>query len=80
VSCAFRKRLNQVKEAFDTGLLQHGKDIIVVNKDRQIAEAKKHALLMAEAGYTQPIRRTDVKVLGTSSRNVLSRNRPNGGG
>jgi 3-hydroxyacyl-CoA dehydrogenase len=39
-------------EAFDTGLLQHGKDIIVVNKDRQIAE-KKHALLMAEAGYTQ---------------------------
>jgi 3-hydroxyacyl-CoA dehydrogenase len=50
--------------AFDTGLLQHGKDIIVVNKDRQIAEAKKHALLMAEAGYTQPIRRTDVKVLG----------------
>jgi 3-hydroxyacyl-CoA dehydrogenase len=51
-------------EAFDTGLLQHGKDIIVVNKDRQIAEAKKHALLMAEAGYTQPIRRSDVKVLG----------------
>jgi hypothetical protein len=35
-------------EAFDTGLLQHGKDIIVVNKDRQIAEAKKHALLMAK--------------------------------
>jgi 3-hydroxyacyl-CoA dehydrogenase len=51
-------------EAFDTGLLQQGKDIIVVNKDRQIAEAKKHALLMAEAGYTQPIRRSDVKVLG----------------
>jgi 3-hydroxyacyl-CoA dehydrogenase len=37
---------------------------IIVNKDRQIAEAKKHALLMAEAGYTQPIHRTDVKVLG----------------
>jgi len=51
-------------EAFDTGLLQHGKAIIVVNKDRQIAEAKKHALLMAEAGYTQPIRRNDIKVLG----------------
>jgi 3-hydroxyacyl-CoA dehydrogenase len=31
-----------------------GKDIIVVNKDRQIAEAKKHAL-MAEAGiHNQP--------------------------
>jgi 3-hydroxyacyl-CoA dehydrogenase len=58
----WQKYQHQV-EAFDTGLLQHGKDIIV-NKDRQIAEAKKHALLMAEAGYTQPIRRTDVKVLG----------------
>lgn len=51
-------------EAFDTGILQKGKDIVVVNKDRQIAVAKAHAKLMAEAGYTQPIRRTDVKVLG----------------
>ncbi|MCX2678439.1 3-hydroxyacyl-CoA dehydrogenase/enoyl-CoA hydratase family protein [Galbibacter sp. EGI 63066] len=51
-------------EAFDSGILQKGKDIVVVNKDRQIAEAKKHALLMAEAGYTQPPKRKDVKVLG----------------
>ncbi|MGB7392762.1 MAG: 3-hydroxyacyl-CoA dehydrogenase NAD-binding domain-containing protein [Pricia sp.] len=51
-------------EAFDLGYLQSGKDIVVVNKDRQIATAKAHALLMAEAGYTQPIQRTDVKVLG----------------
>jgi 3-hydroxyacyl-CoA dehydrogenase len=36
--------------------------ILLVNKDRQIAEAKKHALLMAEAVITT--RRTDVKVLG----------------
>lgn len=51
-------------EAFDTNILQKGKDIVVVNKDRQIAEAKKHALLMAEAGYTQPAQRNDIKVLG----------------
>ncbi|UKM63573.1 3-hydroxyacyl-CoA dehydrogenase/enoyl-CoA hydratase family protein [Flavobacteriaceae bacterium GSB9] len=51
-------------EAFDLGVLQKGKDIIVVNKDRQIATAKAHAKLLAEAGYTQPIKRTDVKVLG----------------
>jgi len=51
-------------EAFDLGLLQKGKDIVVVNKDRQIAVAKAHAKLMAEAGYTQPVRRTDIKVLG----------------
>ena len=51
-------------EAFDLGLLQQGKDVIVVNKDRQIATAKAHARLMADAGYTQPVKRADVKVLG----------------
>jgi 3-hydroxyacyl-CoA dehydrogenase len=51
-------------EAFDLGILQKGKDLVVVNKDRQIATAKAHAKLMAEAGYTQPVRRKDVKVLG----------------
>jgi len=51
-------------EAFDLGLLQKGKDIVVVNKDRQIATAKAHAKLMAEAGYTQPPMRKDIKVLG----------------
>ncbi|GGD85628.1 3-hydroxyacyl-CoA dehydrogenase/enoyl-CoA hydratase family protein [Planktosalinus lacus] len=51
-------------EAYDLGILQKGKDVVVVNKDRQLAEAKKHALLLAEAGYTKPIERTDIKVLG----------------
>ncbi|HOZ75739.1 MAG TPA: 3-hydroxyacyl-CoA dehydrogenase NAD-binding domain-containing protein [Flavobacterium sp.] len=64
LSVAMAKVSTSAYEAFDTGVLQHGKDIIVVNKDRQIAQAKKHALLMAEAGYTQPIRRKDVRVLG----------------
>ncbi|MFY0604697.1 MAG: enoyl-CoA hydratase/isomerase family protein [Flavobacteriaceae bacterium] len=51
-------------EAFDLGILQKGKDVVVVNKDRQIAQAKKHALLMAETGYTQPPARKNIKVLG----------------
>ncbi len=51
-------------EAYDFGILQKGKDIVVVNKDRQIAVAKQHAKLMADVGYTQPVKRTDVKVLG----------------
>ena len=45
-------------------MLQKGKDVIVINKERQIAQAKQHALLMAEAGYTQPAARKDVLVLG----------------
>lgn len=51
-------------EAFDLGILQKGKDIVVVNRDRQIAVAKQVALQMADQGYTQPVRRTDIKVLG----------------
>jgi 3-hydroxyacyl-CoA dehydrogenase len=51
-------------EAYDLGILQKGKDIVVVNKDRQIATAKAYAQLMAEQGYTKPIARKDVKVLG----------------
>tara|TARA_B100000953_G_scaffold262986_1_gene229462 strand:- start:348 stop:1493 length:1146 start_codon:yes stop_codon:yes gene_type:complete len=51
-------------EAFDLNILQKGKDIVVINPDRQLAIAKKHALLMAENGYTMPIKRTDIKVLG----------------
>jgi 3-hydroxyacyl-CoA dehydrogenase len=51
-------------EGFDTGVLQKGRDIVVINKDRQIAMAKQVALQMAEQGYTQPVRRKDIKVLG----------------
>jgi 3-hydroxyacyl-CoA dehydrogenase len=51
-------------EAFDLNLLQKGKDVVVVNKDRQIAVAKQHARLMADSGYTQPVHRKDVMVLG----------------
>ncbi len=40
------------------------KIIVVVNPDRQLAIAKKHALLMAENGYTQPVKQSNIKVLG----------------
>ncbi len=64
LTIAMAKVATSAYEAFDTGILQKGKDIVIVNKDRQIAEAKKHAILLAEAGYTQPAKRNDVKVLG----------------
>lgn len=51
-------------EAFDTNILQKGKDVVVVNKDRQLAEAKKYAKILADAGYTKPVKRKDVLVLG----------------
>ncbi len=51
-------------EAYDLGILQKGKDVVVVNKDRQIATAKAYVKLLANQGYSMPIRRKDVKVLG----------------
>ena len=51
-------------EAYDLGILEKGKDIIIVNKNRQIATAKAVAKSMAKIGYTQPVLRKDVKVLG----------------
>ena len=51
-------------EAFDFGILQKGKDIVVTQSQQQLAVAKQHALLMAQTGYTKPIKRKDVKVLG----------------
>ena len=51
-------------EAFDLGILQKGKDVVVVNKDRQIATAKAYAKLLADQGYSMPVKRKYVKVLG----------------
>ena len=51
-------------EAFDLGVLQKGKDVVVVNKARQIATAKAYAKLLAEQGYSKPVKRKDIKVLG----------------
>ncbi|HLT33771.1 MAG TPA: hypothetical protein VKZ98_08285, partial [Aquaticitalea sp.] len=64
LTIAMAKVSTSAYEAFDLGVLQKGKDIVVVNKDRQLATAKAYAKLMAEQGYTQPVKRSDIKVLG----------------
>ena len=63
MNIAMAKVATSAYEAYDMGILENHKDIVVVNKNRQIAEAKKVAKLMAEQGYTQPIEQK-VKVLG----------------
>ncbi len=51
-------------EAFDLNILEKGKDIVVISRDRQLAVAKEQAKLMAQNGYTQPVKTNDIKVLG----------------
>lgn len=58
------------QEAFDLGFLRRG-DKISVNKSRQIADAKAVALELANAGYTQPAKRKDIKVLGKSALGMI---------
>lgn len=58
------KVATSAEEAFDYNILQRGKDVVVVNKDLQLAQAKREALVLAQAGYTQPVKRKDIKVLG----------------
>ena len=54
-------------EAFDMGIFRKGQDSYSVNPNRVIADAKKEAILLADRGYTKPIQRTDIKVLGRTA-------------
>lgn len=71
LSVAMAKVSTSAYEAFDTGVLQKGKDIVIVNQDRQIAAAKGMARFMADQGYTKPVPRKDVKVLGKQALGVF---------
>ncbi len=59
-------------EAFNAGFgyLQHQKDVVVLNKDRNIAEAKKKVLQLAD-NYIQKQPRKDVTVLGRTGISAL---------
>ena len=64
LTIAMAKVSTSAYEAYDLGILQKGKDIVVTNSDQQLATAKAYARIMADQGYTQPIQKTDIKVLG----------------
>ncbi len=51
-------------EAFELGYLKKGRDMVVVSRNRLLAEAKEQCLLLAQEGYSQPIPRKDIRVLG----------------
>jgi 3-hydroxyacyl-CoA dehydrogenase len=55
INVAMAKVATSAHEGYDLGFLKEYKDIVVVNKDRQVATAKRHAIQMLEDGYTQPV-------------------------
>ncbi len=67
MNIATAKVSTSAEEAFDMGIFRKGLDTYSINPDRVIADAKKYAILMADRGYTKPIPRTDIKVLGRTA-------------
>ena len=58
-------------EAFELGYLQKGKYAISMNRSRLIADAKAKAIELADAGYTKPVQRKDIKVLGKQGLGIV---------
>jgi len=58
-------------EAFDLGILRHGLDNISLNKNRLLTDAKNSVLEMSASGYSMPIRRKDIRVLGKSGMGII---------
>lgn len=58
-------------EAFDLGILRKGIDEVSMNQDRRIADAKQSVIEIYDAGYTIPVQRNDIKVLGQSGLGML---------
>lgn len=67
MNIATAKVATSAEEAFDMGIFRKGHDSYSVNPNRVIADAKKEAILLADRGYTKPIQRTDIKVLGRTA-------------
>ncbi len=67
LNIAQAKVSTSASEAFDMDIFVKGRDNIVVNPHRAIAQAKKSVIDLADRGYTKPLQREDIKVLGRAA-------------
>ena len=66
MNIATAKVATSAAEAFDLGIYRIGIDQVCMNMNRRIADGKKAVIDLYNAGYTMPVQRTDIKVLGQS--------------
>jgi len=59
------------QEAFELGYLRQGTDEWIVSRKHQLSYAKQVALNLAEKGYTKPLQRKDIKVLGNEGLGIV---------
>ena len=71
LTIATAKVATSAHEGFDIGVFRKGQDEVVVNQSRRISEAKRSVIELYESGYSMPIQRKDIKVLGRSALGAL---------
>ncbi len=71
LTIATAKVATSAHEGFELGILRKGKDEVVLNQGRRIAEAKKSVIELFDSGYVTPVQRNDIKVLGRSALGAL---------
>ncbi|HEX6180505.1 MAG TPA: 3-hydroxyacyl-CoA dehydrogenase NAD-binding domain-containing protein [Chitinophagaceae bacterium] len=71
LTIATAKVATSAHEGFDIGVFRKGHDEVVVNQSRRISEAKRSVIELYESGYSMPVPRKDIKVLGRSALGAL---------
>jgi 3-hydroxyacyl-CoA dehydrogenase len=71
LSIATAKVATSALEGFELGIYRKGLDEVVMNQGRRIAEAKRSVIEIFDSGYSMPLQRKDVKVLGQSALGAL---------
>jgi 3-hydroxyacyl-CoA dehydrogenase len=71
LNIATAKVATSAHEGFELGVYRKGLDEVVYNQGRRIAEAKRSVIEIFDSGYTMPVQRKDVKVLGQSALGAL---------
>jgi 3-hydroxyacyl-CoA dehydrogenase len=71
LTIATAKVATSAYEGFDIGVYRKGLDEVVLNQGRRIAEAKKSVIEIYDSGYTMPVQKKDIKVLGRSALGAL---------
>jgi len=71
LTLAMAKVSTSAYEAYDLGYLRKGHDEITINRSRLLTDAKASCIRLAEEGYSQPVRRKDIKVLGKQALGMI---------
>jgi len=71
LTVAMAKVSTSAVEAYELGYLQKDKYAISMNRSRLIADAKAKAIELADAGYTKPVQRKNIRVLGKQGLGIV---------